>query len=143
MFDSFAKAFSYSNRYFCVKLFILESKAWFRGTIKEILQKIILVWIAVFWAHHLVQIAKPYCNKAYWNCNLKKKPISGSIENILSESIVLKQMAFFEYNLKILFYFEKKPNFYWKWHNSICCNLQSCSFPTRIRFYILWIRFVG
>ena len=38
-----------------MKLFILESKAWFRGKIKEILQKIILVWIAVFWAHHLVQ----------------------------------------------------------------------------------------
>ena len=72
MLDSFAKAFSYSNRYFCVKLFILESKTWFRGTVKEILQKIILVWIAVFWAHHLAQIAKPNCNKPFRNCNLKK-----------------------------------------------------------------------
>ena len=72
IFDSFAKASSYSNEYFCVNLFVLNSKAWSRGTIKDLLQKIILVWDAVFWVLHLVQIAMPHCQKAYWNCYLKK-----------------------------------------------------------------------
>ena len=72
IFDSFAKATSYSNEYFCVNLFVLNFKAWSRGTIKDLLQKIILVWDAVFWVLHLVQIAMPHCDKTYWNCYLKK-----------------------------------------------------------------------
>ena len=72
IFDSFAKATSYSNEYFCVNLFVLNFKAWSRGTIKDLLQKIKLVWNAAFWFFHLVQIAMPHCHKASWNFYLKK-----------------------------------------------------------------------
>ena len=72
IFDSFAKTSSYSNEYFCVNLFVLNSKAWSRGTIKDLLQKIKLVWNAAFWVFHLVQIAMPHCHKASWNFYLKK-----------------------------------------------------------------------
>ena len=104
-----------------MKLFILECKTWFRGTVKEILQKIILVWTAVFWAHHLVQIAKPYRNKAYWNCNLKKSQFQDLLRTFWVNQYFWNKWPFLnlmfnEMEVFVMIYFKRMVFFPTIWH---------------------------